>query len=879
MIGQLIALISGLQDPTLLSIFVAAYIFNNYLARSFSISKYYLRKSALVLSLITAGLVANQVQADGQANPALNQNQTAASTPTEHATANQTSDQTSPLNQESPKTPEAASDGQTSKQIPDSNQDQDSKGSQASTSAEQAPNNQNQALAQNSTPQTANQTNPADLKPVEGEKVDVQILSTTDLHTNLVNYDYYQDKAAQNIGLAKTALLINQAEKENPNSVLVDNGDTIQGTPLGTYEALINPVKKGRQHPMYKAFTTLRYDAASLGNHEFNYGLDYLNQVIDAAGLPIVNANVLDAKTGKHYFNPYVIIPKTFTDTNGRQVTVNIGITGIVPPQIMNWDKANLEGKVKTIDAVQAVEAVAQEMRAQGADIVVVMSHSGIGDNDYVQGEENVGYQLASAKGIDAVVTGHAHAEFPSGNGTGIYEKIPGVDGVNGKINGIPVTMGGKYGDHLGVIQLNLLYQGGKWKVDQSHAEIRKIDENSDATDPTILNLAEQAHEGTIDYVREQVGTTTAPINSYFALVEDDPSIQIVNNAQIWYVKDQLAGTPEASLPLLSAAAPFKAGSRNDASSYTDIPAGPIAIKNVADLYLYDNVTAVLKVTGKDLREWLEMSAGQFNQIDPNKTEAQELINPDYRTYNFDVIDGVNYTFDVTQPNRYDSDGNLVNPDAHRVQDLTYQGEPVKDDQEFMVATNNYRASGNFPGVRNASLNQLLNLENRQVLINYITALKTINPTADNNWHLADTIKGLDVHFRTAERAKNLLGNRPTIQFIAADPSNNGFGDFKYIYSDQVSQASPVTPETQQVQGQETRGQTGLSLEERQAILQMVTENYQSLQNQTRRPTKTKTNQNAQLPKTNGQSIWGLSLIGLLISSLAVSLLPKSKRH
>ena len=294
------------------------------------------------------------------------------------------------------------------------------------------------------------------------------------------------------------------------------------------------------------------------------------------------------------------------------------------------------------------------------------------------------------------------------------------------------------------------------------------------------------------------MGTTTAPINSYFALVEDDPSIQIVNNAQIWYVKDQLARTPEASLPLLSAAAPFKAGSRNDASSYTDIPAGPIAIKNVADLYLYDNVTAVLKVTGIDLREWLEMSAGQFNQIDPNKTEAQELINPDYRTYNFDVIDGVNYTFDVTQPNRYDSDGNLVNPDAHRVQDLTYQGEPVKDDQEFMVATNNYRASGNFPGVRNASLNQLLNLENRQVLINYITALKTINPTADNNWHLADTIKGLDVHFRTAERAKNLLGNRSTIQFVAAGPSNNGFGDFKYIYSDQVSQASPVTPETQQ---------------------------------------------------------------------------------
>lgn len=829
--------------------------------------QHYFRKSALLLSLVTAGLLANQVKADEPVaqdysqDPA--QNQAVLSQDTEQqvtSTEPATSDQQLP----------------TSNPAPSSKQETCNQG--PSTSSEQDSNQPNQPITQTKTPKTVAQAEPADTKPIEGEKVELQILSTTDLHTNLVNYDYYQDKAAQNIGLAKTALLINQAEKENPNAVLVDNGDTIQGTPLGTYEALINPVKKGDQHPMYKAFTNLHYDAASLGNHEFNYGLDYLNQVISSAGLPIVNANVLDAKTGQHYFNPYIIIPKTFTDTNGRQVKVNIGITGIVPPQIMIWDKPNLEGKVKTIDALQAVEAIAPEMRSKGADLVIVMSHSGIGDNDYLQGEENVGYQIASAKGIDAVVTGHSHAEFPSGNGAGVYEKIPGVDGINGKINGIPVTMGGKYGDHLGVIQLNLLYQGGKWKVDQSHTEIRKVDENSNAADPNILKLAEQVHQGTISYVRQEVGQTTAPINSYFALVQDDPSIQIVNNAQIWYVKDQLAGTPEANLPLLSAAAPFKAGSRNDASAYTDIPAGPLAIKNVADLYLYDNATALLKVTGKDLREWLEMSAGQFNQIDPNKPQAQDLINTDYRTYNFDVIDGINYKYDVTQPNKYDCDGNLVNPDAHRVQDLTYQGKPISDDQEFMVITNNYRASGNFPGVRNASENRLLNLENRQVLINYITAVKTINPTADQNWGFTDAIKGLDIHFRTAKRAKDLLGDRSSIQFVASDPSNKGFGDFKYIYSDQVNQAQELNPKSQEVKGQEVSSQASLSLEQRQAILQMVTENDQALQNQ---PTSSKNAQTtqSQLPKTASQSGWLLSLLGLLISTFAASLLPKSNTH
>lgn len=630
-----------------------------------------------------------------------------------------------------------------------------------------------------------------DTKPVEGQTVDLRILATTDLHTNLVNYDYYQDKPVETLGLAKTAVLIEKAKKENPNVLLVDNGDTIQGTPLGTYKAIVDPVEKGEQHPMYAALQALGFEAGTLGNHEFNYGLDYLNRVIETAGMPLVNANVLDPATGKFIYQPYKIIEKTFTDTQGRLTTVKIGVTGIVPPQILNWDKANLEGKVVVRDSVEAIRDIIPEMRKAGADITLVLSHSGIGDDKYEKGEENEGYQIASLPGVDAVVTGHSHAEFPSGNGSGFYEKYPGVDGVNGKINGTPVTMAGKYGDHLGVIDLKLNYTDGKWKVTDSKGSIRKVDTKSNVADQRVIDIAKESHQGTINYVRQQVGTTTAPITSYFSLVKDDPSVQIVNNAQLWYAKQELAGTPEANLPILSAAAPFKAGTRGDATAYTDIPAGPIAIKNVADLYLYDNITAILKVNGAQLKEWLEMSAGQFNTIDPNNSQPQNLVNTDYRTYNFDVIDGVTYEFDITQPNKYDREGKLANPNASRVRNLKYQGKEIDPNQEFIVVTNNYRSNGNFPGVREASLNRLLNLENRQAIINYILAVKNINPSADQNWHFADTIKGLDLRFLTADKAKNLIGTDGDIVYLAAS-AQEGFGEYKFVYVAPKTESVPI---------------------------------------------------------------------------------------
>lgn len=404
------------------------------------------RKQAALLGLTAAVFAASTAQADEKATnldtsttptPVANQSEkTVAATGNEKATASEKTDL--PAKQDENATPVASTEATPSKE-----------GSLADDKA---------------------------LQPTEGQEVDVRILATTDLHTNLVNYDYYQDKPAENVGLAKTAVLIEEAKKENSNTLLVDNGDTIQGTPLGTYKAIVNPVKEGEQHPMYAALQKLGFEAGTLGNHEFNYGLDYLKRVIDTAGMPIVN--------------------------------------------------------------------------------------------------------------------------------------------------------------------------------------------------------------------------------------------------------------------------------------------------------------------------------------DPTKKEAQQLINPSYRTYNFDVIDGVTYEYDVTQPNKYDREGKLIHPDASRVRNLKYQGKDVRPDQEFIVVTNNYRANGNFPGVRDASLNRLLGLENRQVIINYILDVKNINPSADKNWHFTNSIKGLDVRFLTADKAKNLVGTDGDIQYLASS-DQEGFGEYRLLYIEPKTEPA----ETNHHEVQDTQGQ------------------------------------------------------------------------
>lgn len=602
--------------------------------------------------------------------------------------------------------------------------------------------------------------------------VSLRILGTSDIHTNIMNYDYYKDTESNSLGLVKTATLIKQAQKENSNALLFDNGDAIQGTPLGSYKQSVDVLEDGEEHPSVTAMELLGYDAATLGNHEFNYGLNYLDEVMDDASFPYVNANIRDASTKKYKYTPYVLIDKEVVDSNGKKTTLKVGVTGIVPPQILNWDKSHLVGKVTVDDSVQAVEKVVPEMQKAGADVIVVLSHSGIGDTTHQVGEEDVTYLLSKVKGVDAIISGHAHGVFPGD----VNASLTAVDVEKGTMNGVPVVMPGKYGSHLGVIDLTLEQQGKEWEVVAGKGEVRQIAKDATDVDTTLATAVKEAHEGTIEYVREAVGATSADIHSYFSQVQDDPSIQIVTDAQKIYVQNKIKGTEFENLPVLSAGAPFKAGTRSDPEYYTFVPKGELAIKNVADLYLYDNTVAIIKVTGADIKEWLEMSAGQFNQIDINSSAEQQLINSEFRSYNYDVIDGVTYEIDVTKPAKYDAGGTLVSEDAERIVNLQYNGKPIDLKQEFIVATNNYRANGTFPGVRNATYVEIYPDENRQAIIDYIIANETIDPSADGNWKFAELPANVNVVFESSKKAVDVIPEGSNIKYIG--DGTDGFGKY-----------------------------------------------------------------------------------------------------
>lgn len=524
----------------------------------------------------------------------------------------------------------------------------------------------------------------------QSEYVWLRLLGTSDVHAHLMAFDYSKDEHVDQFGLVRTATLIKHARSETPNSLLFDNGDFLQGSALSDLTAMSEEYLT-KTHPVISAMNALRYDAACLGNHEFNFGLETLKAALAQADFPVVCANAIALSEGKHpeedntWILPFALLPINAADTAGEMHTITVGVIGLLPPQITTWDHAHLRGRIISRDIVQTARDQVPKIRAAGADIIVALAHTGIEEDAHIEGAENAANALSSVPGIDAVFAGHTHNVFPHSNNPKSF-----------KLSYKPTTMPGFRGSHLGVIDLLLSQENQGWRIIESYAEaraVKSVGAKLASEDPDLMKVVQAAHEETRRITAKPVTRSTRPLHSYMTQVRDDGFLALIQKAQKEALRNALEHTEFAELPILSAASPFKTGGNAGASYYTDVPAGPISLRHISDIYPFPNTLIGLSLTGSEVLDWLERAASCFHQIAPGE-KRQLLWNSDFAGHAFDTVYGLTYEIDLTQQPRHDVTGTLINPSAQRIRNAQYLGHRLSPSMQFAVATNNFRAFG-----------------------------------------------------------------------------------------------------------------------------------------------------------------------------------------
>jgi 2',3'-cyclic-nucleotide 2'-phosphodiesterase / 3'-nucleotidase len=547
---------------------------------------------------------------------------------------------------------------------------------------------------------------------------DLTILGTSDIHGNVYNWDYYRDReyddsAHNDVGVAKLATLINQvrAERDDKATLVLDAGDTIQGTPLATYYAKQEPITTtGETHPMANAMNVIEFDAVTLGNHEFNYGLALLGLWIQQLGFPALAANAINAATGKPAFLPY-IIKKVSLGSDAPNVLV--GILGLTNPGVAIWDKGNVEGKLRFDDMIATAAKWVPIMRERGADVILVSAHGGdSGTSSYgpeLPNENPSALIAQQVPGIDAILFGHAHNE--------VVQKFVTNDATGAQVL---LSEPSKWGQRLTRMDFTLNRERGVWRVTSKRATM--LNTNTVVEDPAVLAAVRAQHSKTITYINQVVAKSAVELSAAESRYKDTPILDYINKVQTDTVAAALVGSPYASAPVLSIAAPF--------SRTAVFPAGDVKIKDVAGLYIFDNTLEAVVLSGAEVKAYLEYSAKYFRTFAPGAPIDPEQINdPSVPDYNYDTVSGVDYDIDISKPV------------GQRITKLTYPGTatPVADGDQFVIAVNNYRRSGggNFPGVVKTQIyNQ--QKEIRQLLIDWAQAKGVIDPADfyQPNWRL-----------------------------------------------------------------------------------------------------------------------------------------------
>ncbi|WP_338695492.1 5'-nucleotidase C-terminal domain-containing protein [Streptomyces sp. Q6] len=545
------------------------------------------------------------------------------------------------------------------------------------------------------------------------------VMGTTDLHGHVFNWDYYKDAdykdAAGNAqGLSRISTLVQQvrAEKGRQNTLLIDAGDTIQGTPLTYYFARVDPItaENGPVHPMAQAMNAIGYDAAALGNHEFNYGIDTLRKFESQLKFPLLGANAVDAKTEKPAFRPYVI--KTLRTPHGKDVKV--AVLGLTNPGIAIWDKAYVQGVLKFPGLEEQAALWVPKLRSMGADVVIISAHSGASGTsswgDQLPYVENAAANVAKkVPGIDAILVGHAHVEIPQ-------QLVTNDETGRSVVLAEPLC----YAERLALFDFDLEWDKGRWTVVSASSKL--LNSASVADDPKITKLLADEHALVVKYVNQVVGRATTTLTTVDARYKDAPIIDLINKVQADVVTEALKSTQYASLPVLSQASPF--------SRTSEIPAGDVTIRDLSSLYVYDNTLVAKLMTGAQVRAYLEYSAEYFVQTAAGAVvDVEKLTNAGNRPdYNYDYVSGVSYDIDIAQPA------------GSRIKNLTFGGAALDDAARFVFAVNNYRANGGgaFPGVATAQELWAESTEIRTRIAEWVTAKGVLDPAdfASVDWKL-----------------------------------------------------------------------------------------------------------------------------------------------
>ncbi len=579
--------------------------------------------------------------------------------------------------------------------------------------------------------------------------VRLRLLATTDLHMQLTGWDYAKDRPLPSGGLTRVASLISDARKEAAEAgahvLLFDNGDGFQGTVLGE---LADSMPPGENHPLLAVFQQLRYDAIGLGNHDFDFGATALSRWLADASCPVISSNLRRLSPG--------ILPGVNTSAALDAGPLRVGVVSVLPPQTAMWNAGRLTGQVAFDDMTDAAQREAFALHQQGCDVIVALAHTGWGEDERQEGQENALSPIARLQHVTAVFGGHTH--------------LPSTAAKAG--SQAPVALAGHAGRQLAQIDLALdRGPSGRWEVRDCASVLRPADRQIAEQTETKLLLASR-HRWARERMSEPAGWTDVPLHSYFSMVRADTHLRVIAEAQ--RAAFAQAGHGVRDYPVISVVAPGKCGGRGGPAHYSDVPAGAVQWRHIEDLVVFPNALRAVMVRGEELREWLEMSASVFRRVIPGQS-AQLLIDADWPAHGFDTFFGLSYGIDVSQPARYRPDGRMTDPGHHRISDLTCDGQPIVADMMFTALLNDYRANGggNVPALRRAPRLELPEIPLRNAVMNTLSSCRAA-PTGPDPWRFVP-LPGTGAVLQTGPGAAAFLDDIADFEPSCEKPGPDGF--------------------------------------------------------------------------------------------------------